>query len=228
MKYCTIPLLFAFMLTFLCALPAQQWSVHLQLNEYYPLNSGGKGYYPMLWYSGEDDRGVLLGGFGGGVSWSKALNGNWNLKAQANFGRSRYYAPPVLFVDENGQSLGFGSGITTSLNISALVVPRYRLSGWVQLGLGLGAYATPVSKSDYGSIIFFGEKRTLKYTDKSNQPLILTLPVEFVFQPLSSRFSLTWRVEPALTRVSRLPFATGERFLLSILELGWRLGPKAE
>ena len=182
----------------------------------------------MLWYSSKDDRGVLLGGFGGGVSWGKVLNDKWNLKVQANFGRSRYYAPPVFFVDENGQSLGFASGITNNLNVSALVVPRYRLSGRVQLGLGLGAYMTPVSRSDYGSVIFFGEKRSLKFTDKSTQPFILTLPAEFVFQPLASRFSLTWRVEPALTRVSRLPFATGERFLLSVLELGWRLGPKAE
>ena len=228
MKYRIIPLSFAFMLTFLCALPAQQWSVHLHLNEYYPLNSDGKGYYPMLWYSSKDDRGVLLGGFGGGVSWGKVLNDKWNLKVQANFGRSRYYAPPVFFVDENGQSLGFASGITNNLNVSALVVPRYRLSGRVQLGMGLGAYTTPVSRSDYGSVIFFGEKRSLKFTDKSTQPFILTLPAEFVFQPLASRFSLTWRVEPALTRVSRLPFATGERFLLSVLELGWRLGPKAE
>ena len=201
---------------------AQRWAVRLQMNEYYPLFAEAKGYYPMLWYSDAEGRGVLLGGFGGGVSYASPLKGNWSLKTQANVSRSRYYEEPVLFTDDNGQSLGARAGITTNLNINAFCMPVCELSRRWQAGIGLGVQSALLSKSDYGEVILFGEKTKLKFTNQSIQPLVVTLPVEITY--LFGRFSLSYRLEAGLTKISRLPFASGERFIAGVIELGYRLG----
>lgn len=205
---------------------AQRWAVHLQLNEYYPLFAEEKGYYPMLWYSNTAGRGVLLGGFGGGVSWTRPLKGDWSLKAQANVSRSRYYEEPALFTDESGQSLGAGTGVTTNLNIHAFCMPVCELSRRWQVGIGLGVQSALLSKSDYGEVILFGQKEKLAFTNKSGQPLVATLPVEvsYFFGP----FSLSYRLEAGLTKVSRLPFASGERFVAGVIELGYLFGNKGD
>ena len=201
---------------------AQRWSIHLNVNEYYPLYAPEKGYYPILWYSSDEGRGVLLGGFGGGVSWSKSMTDHWRLKAQANLLRSRYYDEPVLFVDEQGQSLGAGIGITTNLNVTAFCIPTYQFARRWQIGVGLGLQSTLLSKSDYGKFIVQGEKKNLKFNNKSVQPAVLTLPVELT--RTFGRFSLSCRLEVALTKVSRLSYASDERFVNGVLELGYRFG----
>lgn len=212
----------AFIFTAFSLLSAQRWAVHLNLNEYYPLFAEEKGYYPMLWYSGTEGRGLLLGGFGGGVSWTRPLKGGWSLKAQADLRRSRYYDEPVLFVDEAGQSLGAYIGVTTNLNLNAFCVPAYQMGKRWRIGIGLGLQSTLLSTSDYGEIISFGEKKKLAFTNQSIQPFVVTLPLEITY--LFGRFSLSYRVEAGLTKVSRLPYVSGERFVNGVIELGYLIG----
>ncbi len=219
-----LPLLFVF--SVLYSANAQRWAVHLNVNEYYPLYAPEKGYYPIRWYSSDEGRGVLLGGFGGGVSWSAPLKGAWRLKAQANLLRSRYYDEPVLFVDEQGQSLGAGIGITTNLNATAFCIPAFQIARHWQIGAGLGLQSALLSKSDYGEAIIQGEKKNLKFKNKSIQPAVITLPVELAC--IFGRFSLSCRLEVALTKVSRLSYASDERFVNSVFELGYRFGAADE
>ncbi len=176
----------------------------------------------MIWYSSSEGRGLLLGGFGGGVSWSGPLKGDWSLKAQANLQRSRYYDEPVLFADEAGQSLGANTGVTTNLNLNAFCVPVYQAGKRWRVGIGLGLQSTLLSKSDYGEVVSFGEKKKLAFTNQSIQPFVVTLPLEITY--LFGRFSLSYRAEAGLTKVSWLPYASGERFVNGIIELGYSIG----
>jgi hypothetical protein len=175
-----------------------------------------------LWYSDTEGRGVLLGGFGGGVSWSKPLKDRWGLKAQLNVLRSRYYDEPVIFVDEIGQHLGAAIGITTNLNLTVLGIPKYSVAKWLNLGVGLGVHSTLLSKSDYGEALILGNKEDLKFTNKSLQPVVLTLPVE-VTTHVGRRLSFSTRLEFSLTRISKIPYASNERFMLLFIEAGYRL-----
>lgn len=52
---------------------AQTWSVHLNGNETYPINNESKTYHPILWSSSKDERGLIIGGFGAGVSYLMPL-----------------------------------------------------------------------------------------------------------------------------------------------------------
>jgi len=214
-----------FVFNCLCAANAQTqiWRVHLNGNEYYPINAEEKGYYPILWYSSTEGRGVLLGGFGGGVSWTNTLKSKWDLKVQLNISRSRYYDEPAIFVDENGQALGAAIGITTNLNATALGIPKYSVARWLDLGAGLGVHGTLLSKSDYGEAFIFGKKENLKFTNKSLQPVVLILPVEFTTY-IGWRLSFSARAEFSLTKISKIPYASDERFMMLFVEVGYRFG----
>jgi hypothetical protein len=205
---------------------AQTWRLHLNVNEYYPIYADEKGYYPVLWYSGDDDRGLLFGGFGGGVSWHKSWGPRWGLKAQANLFRSRYYDEPVILLDENGAPIGAILGVTTNLNTNLLCIPTFSVAPWLQVGAGLGVQGLLLSKSDYGKAAVQGRPRDLKFTNRSVQPVIMTLPVECAF--MHDRFSLSFRFEFSLTKVSRLPYAVNERFMTGFVEFGYRLGKGKE
>lgn len=220
-------LLFALLFTGFSRLNAQVWTVHLNGNEYYPIHAGEKGYYPILWYSSTEGRGVLLGGFGGGVSCNIPVKDEWRLKTQLNVFRSRYYDEPVLFVDEVGQSLGAYIGITTNLNATLLFIPQYRIGSRFTLGAGLGLFGTLLSKTDYGDVISQGEKKSAVFTNRSIQPAVLTVPIE-VSVGFFRRMSLSVRFETSLTKVSKLPSNSGERFIAGFVELGYRIGSEAE
>lgn len=213
-----------FVFNCLCAANAQMqiWRVHLNGNEYYPINAPEKGYYPILWYSSTEGRGVLLGGFGGGVSWSNRLKGKWGLKTQVNVFRSRYYDEPVIVLDENGFAYGAVIGIATNLNLSALGIPRYSVAEWLDVGAGLGLQSVILAKSNYGKAKILGEEKELNFTNKSLQPVVLVLPVETTVY-FWNRFSFSTRLEFALTKVSRLSYASNERSMLLVLEAGYRL-----
>ncbi|MCW5921510.1 MAG: hypothetical protein KIS77_04145 [Saprospiraceae bacterium] len=211
-----------FVLNCLCAIKAQSWRIHLNVNEYYPINAPEKGYYPILWYSSTEGRGVLLGGFGGSVSWTNTLKSKWDLKVQLNISRSRYYDEPAIVLDENGFAYGAVIGIATNLNLSALGIPRYSVADWLDVGAGLGLQSVILAKSDYGKAKILGEKKELNFTNKSLQPVVLVLPVETTVY-FWDRFSFSTRLEFALTKVSRLSYASNERSMLLVLEAGYRL-----
>lgn len=202
---------------------AQEWGLHLSLNESYPINAPGKGQYPMLWYSKAEGRGVLLGGFGGGVSWQRDLKAGWLLKTQANAFRSRHYDEPIIFVDEQGQSLGATLGITTNVNANLLGMVQAAPLGWLQAGLGLGVQGQVWSRSNYGGEGFiFGEQQDLKFRNRSLAPVMLVLPAEATFR-LGQRWSVTARAEIGLTPASKVSYFKKERWINTVLEVGYRI-----
>ncbi len=210
---------------FLCAmtastLNAQTWTVYLSGNEYYPLNSENKSQYPILWYTSQDGRGVLLGGFGAGVSYEKQYKPTFSLKYQANLQRSVFYDEPYFATDENGQILGALIGINTHYNATTLCIPRYHLGKWT-LGLGLGSRVNVYAQVDYGEAVVNGEVEDLKLRSKAMSPLVLTLPLEVSFQPWT-RWVVNCRAELGVTRSSRLSGYDSERGLSAVLEAGYR------
>lgn len=215
-------LLTALFFNSLSFLNAQQWTLHLSGNESYPLQAPGKGQYPILWYSSAEGRGVLLGGFGGGVSWQRNWKAPWLLKAQTNVFRSRYYDEPIFVVDEQGQSLGARLGISTNLNVNVLALAKAELAPWMQLGIGLGVQGQILSRSSYGEALISGEARSLKFWNPSLAPVMLVLPAE-ASSLIGRRWSVTARAELGLSPASRLPYAKKGRWLNTVLEVGYLL-----
>lgn len=210
---------------FLCAtaassLEAQIWAVYLSGNEYYPLNSENKSQYPILWYTSKDDRGVLLGGFGVGVSYESHFNPTFSVKYQVNLQRSLFYDEPYFATDEIGFIFGALIGINTHYNATALCIPRYHMGKWT-LGLGLGSRINVYAQVDYGEAMVNGEAEDLKLRSKALSPLVLTLPLEVSYQPWL-RWVFNFRTELGVTKASRLSAYGSERGLSAVLEVGYR------
>lgn len=220
-----ILLLFLVISTFGYRLEAQSWSIHINANETYPLSNELLGQYPMLWYSSSEGRGVLVGGFGLGVSYQTALNEKFRIKYQVNGQRSRFYDEPTVFNDYNGQALGGIIGINTNLNLSGFALPYLEIlpDKNISLGAGLGLRGVFYSKTDYGTAVVNGITTTLKLNNKSLAPLVLILPVEVSWAP--GRFSVATRGEFSVTKTSRLS-AKNDRSFVVFVELGYRFMEK--
>ncbi|KAA3620981.1 MAG: hypothetical protein DWQ02_28505 [Bacteroidetes bacterium] len=214
-------LIAAFLLGFF-GLKSQDWTIHLNGNETYPIGNDQLGQYPILWYSSTEGRGVLVGGFGLGVSYRKPLNDQLNIKLQLNGQRSRFYDEPTIFTDFNGAPLGGIIGINTNLNISALAIPSLSITPGkaFNLGLGLGARGVLWSRTDYGVASVNGVETELKLKNKSLAPFVLLLPVEASWT--SGRFSVATRAEFSITKTTRLSNKNDRSFILFI-ELGYRI-----
>lgn len=202
----------------------QNWRVHLNANETYPLFAENKGYYPILWYSSDDDRGVLVGGFGVGVAHHRSLVDDLSLKTQLNFQRSRFYDEPTIFSDFNGELLGGIIGVNTNYNATFFAMPYFPFSknGKWLIGTGFGLQGTFSSKTDYGEAIVNGEKKSLNLKNQSLTPVVLFLPVE-VTKYFGERFSVAIRGELGLTRVSRLDAYKDERNFMLVVEAGYTI-----
>lgn len=204
----------------------QHWQIHLNGNETYITGNDLQGYYPILWYSSNDDRGVLVGGFGAGVSYTSAQRGIYQIKYQFNAQRSRFYDHPAIFTDENGEPLGGFIGINTNLNASAMVVPQIVFSNRLSAGLGLGTRYTFYAITDLGETFIRGEKVKLKQRNNSIRPLGLFVPLEIT--GTLGRFGLTARIEPALTNFSRVEYFKGDRASLFYVEFSYRISSVTE
>jgi hypothetical protein len=210
----------AFVLSF--DVKAQNWSLHLNGNETYITGNPLQGQYPILWYSADENRGILVGGFGGGVSYTTAQKGIYQLKYQLNVQRSRFYDHPVIFTDQNGESLGAFIGINTNLNASLMAVPQFVFGKRAKAGLGLGARYTFGGMTNFGEISIQGESTKLKEPNRALTPLGLFVPLEFT--GIFGRFSITTRLEPGLTNFSRVDYFKGDRSNFLFVEFNYRLG----
>lgn len=180
-----------------------QWSIQLNINEYYPLGNDLKTGFPALWYDSKDDRGLLFGGFGGGVSYRKTwLEGRRNWWFRLDVQRSRFYDVPVAFVDENGQALGAYIGVNTHLNATALAMPEF-VFGKFSAAAGLGLRGVFWSKTDYGEWFVQGEKTSLKLRNRSLSPVAVVLPMVFK-RRFGRRIGLALRSDFILTPASRV------------------------
>ncbi len=202
------------------SLEAQTWAVYLSGNEYYPLNSKNKSQYPILWYTSKDDRGVLLGGFGAGVSYENQYKPTFSLKYQVNLQRSVFYDEPYFARDENGFIFGAGIGLNIHYNATTLCIPRYHLGKWT-LGLGLGGRINAYTQVDYGKAFVNGVEEDLILKSNTLAPFVLTLPLEVSFQPWL-RWVVNCRAELGVTRSSRLSAYDSERGLSAVVEVGYR------
>jgi hypothetical protein len=207
-----------FLLCFL-HMEAQQWSIHINGNETYPIANDQLGQYPILWYSSKEGRGVLVGGFGLGVSFTTPLKEKLNIKYQLNGQRSRFYDEPTVFSDFNGVPIGGIIGINTYLNVSALAIPMFKLipEKNINLGAGLGVRGVFWSRTDYGVASVNGIETELKLRNKSLAPVVAFLPVELSWA--SGRFSVATRGELSITKTSRLS-AKNDRSFIVFAELG--------
>ncbi|MCB0628774.1 MAG: hypothetical protein R2824_35625 [Saprospiraceae bacterium] len=200
---------------------AQQWRLHINGNETYPFNNELQGYYPILWYSSDEGRGILIGGFGGGVSYTTRERSHYALRYQFNAQRSRFYEEPAIINDENGQPLIGAIGINTNLNAAFLAMPQLRFNEHLSVGIGLGIRYTAYSTIYYGNYEENGKKKKLSVANESMSPLVGVVPLELTAS--AGRFSLGLRAEPALNNVSRLSANAGDRTTVLFVELSYLL-----
>ncbi|MCB0635153.1 MAG: hypothetical protein KDC54_00970 [Lewinella sp.] len=202
---------------------AQTWSLHLNTNTVFPLGNALKGQFPMLWYSGADDRGLLLGGFGGGLAYHRPTAGKLEWTLGLHVQRSRLYDQPSIIYDDNGQPLLGNIGVQTNLNLSALALPTLALTpgGQLRVGAGLGLRSLLYARTDYGESLVDGQVVSLHLRNRSGRPFVALLPVELSLH--RGRWSLANRWELGLTPASRLAAYRTERQLWSVLEIGMRL-----
>ncbi len=203
---------------------AQEWGIHINLNELYPLANSQKGYYPALWYSSAEGRGVLLGGFGAGMSWEQPWKRKSHIRGQFLIGRTRYYDMPVVFTDESGALLGGVIGIATHMQASLLGMASYDLFSWMRIGSGVGLQSTLLGWTDYGEVILNGKKVSLHYRERTRRPLTLTLPFELSVS-LGRHWQLRERLEWSITPVSRQAGQRKERYLINQVEVSYAFGP---
>lgn len=221
--------LFIFSCFFITRNNAQTWAFHLNGNSTFPLGNDEKTSHPMLWISSKQNQDkVIVGGFGGGVSYRKNWKEGIDFKIQANFQRSRFYDRPTIFTDENGFPVGAFIGVNTNLNAALFGMPIFDLtsSGKILFGGGLGVRGIFWSRSNYGGAVIQGEPAELKLKNKSLSPITLIFPLEFIFD--MGVIELGLRSEASLTRSSRLPNEKKERNLIVFLELGCRFGGERE
>jgi hypothetical protein len=209
--------------TFSFRLEAQSWAIHINGNETFPIGNELLGQYPILWYSSTEGRGVLVGGFGAGVSYTKPFQETLKIKYQVNGQRSRFYDEPTVFSDFNGQPLGAIIGINTNLNLSAFAMPllSFLPDKKATFGAGLGLRGVLYSRSNYGTAFVDGMEADLKLHNNSLAPLVLILPVEIAYT--AGRFSMATRGEFSVTKTTRLS-VRNDRSLAVFVELGFRLG----
>jgi hypothetical protein len=202
-------------------LQSQEWRLQLNGNETYPTGNELQGYHPILWYSSDDGRGIIVGGFGGGVSYTTAVHSRFNFRYQLNAQRSRFYEQPAVINDVNGLPVVGAIGINTNLNAALFVLPQFSFNQHLKAGFGLGLRYTAYSRIYYGYYEEEGKKMKLKVPNESMAPFVAFVPVEIT--AIAGRFSLGVRAEPALTNVSRLSAYSGDRSTVLFVELGYKL-----
>ncbi len=202
---------------------AQEWGVHINLNELYPMGNDQKSYYPALWYSSTEGRGVLLGGFGAGVSWEKPWKERIHLRGQILIGRTRHYDSPVIYANENGVVLGAVIGIATHLQSTILGMATYDLFPWMRMGTGVGLQATLLGWTNYGESILNGKKTDLLFREQTRRPMAVVLPFELSFS-LGGPWRVRERLEWSLTPISHQAGQENERFLINQVEVSYTFG----
>lgn len=203
---------------------SQKWSIHFNGNETYPINNEALGYYPILWYSSADDRGVLVGGFGAGASYTKLLDLKVDqVKYQFNVQRARFYDWPFVFRDVNGALLGAYIGVNTNVNVSAFALPQFKINKKrpLYLGAGFGFRGVLYSKTNYGTAYVNGQETTLKLKNTSMSRFVLFFPVEMSWQ--KGRWNLATRGELSINSTSRLSANSKERSVVVFGEIGYFL-----
>ena len=201
----------------------QSWQIHINGNETYHIGNKTLGYYPILWYSSDDDRGVLVGGFGLGLSYAKPLNEKIDVKYQFNVQRSRFYDSPIILRDYNGALIGGILGVNTNYNISGFVLPHIVVLNKVNLkvGLGLGFRYYLHSKSDFGKAFVNGGLTSLNINNNSRNPFLLTIPLEISNN--IKRWIFAIRTEASVNSSSRLDFYKKEHSVMFFVEIGYKL-----
>jgi hypothetical protein len=205
------------------SLTAQTWALHLNGNETYTLGNDLKGNHPVLWNSQAQDK-VVFGGFGLGVSNTRAIKENTLLRFQANLQRSRFYDVPSIIRDENGLPLLASIGINSNYNLGLLSMAFWQFGKHRRLeaGAGLGGRAVFFAKTDFGKAYVNGEKASLNLRNKAMSPAVLLLPISFGYRV--GRFSFANRAEIALSRVNRIAAWKKERSIILFVEVAYHLG----
>lgn len=199
----------------------QSWRIHLNGNETYAIGNELLGYYPILYYSSAEGRGLLVGGFGLGVSYSQSLKEKFDIRYQINIFRSRFYDEPVAFHDQNGIIIGKYFGINTNYNFSGFILPQIDINKKhkLKLGLGLGFRTIVYNKSNYGygGVVDGG----INIKNKSINPYLLTIPFEL--NRTGNKWSFAIRAEGTINSTSLLEARKNERAVLLFIEIGYKL-----
>jgi hypothetical protein len=205
-----------FFISFLLAqnMEAQDWGIHLHVNELYPIANSEQGYYPILWFSSAESSSVLVGGFGIGISRKISIKEKLPLKLQLNVARSRYYDSATVLTDANGAALGAFLGVNTNYHASLLGMPTWTLTKKekLKLGVGLGLRYIFSSKTDFGETFINGDLRELKINKLSEAPFVLFLPIELSYS--LNQFTFGIRGELGLTKSTKLANLNDRNFLL--------------
>lgn len=203
------------------AMYGQNWRVYLNGNETFFIGNNLLGQYPILGYSNDEGRGLLVGGFGAGVSYSPERSGAFQIKYQLNVQRSRFYDHPIILSNENGEQLLAFIGINTHWQTAFMAVPQFQIGKYLQGGLGLGGRYRFLSFTDFGETTIRGQKTRVIVANNSLTPIGIYIPLELSYN--LGRFSITTRLEPELTHFSRLDYFRGGRSTTFFLEFGYSL-----
>lgn len=200
---------------------SQSLNLHINLNETYPLGNEQMGYYPMLWYSSTEGRGILLGGFGVGLSYIKPRSEKLQVEIETHLQRSRYYDIPIILKDINGSPVGARIGIANNYNATILALAKYKISSKydTHIGIGLGAKIIAYAHTNYGPTTVLGEEFELNIRNNSLAPVVATIPVE-ISQKIK-KITLTIRAEITLSPTMRIYPRTGERSFITYVDFGY-------
>jgi hypothetical protein len=201
-----------------------EWFVSPNVNMYIPVNTPGKGTYPILWYDKKTQPKVLVGGFGIGTSVLKPFRENLTLKGRGNVSKQNYWDAPITLTDQNGSPLADFQSSSSDYNLGLAATLHYQLTPAFSAGTGLGTQVllyslTRLPGYDGG----VNPKKTQVVSNRYYKPVVLVLPVELSLK--LEKLLLNVRYEQGLQNRLKSDLAQyqKDRFGILTFEVGFRL-----
>jgi len=200
-----------------------QWFIAPNLNAYLPLNTPGKGTYPVLWYDSETSPKVLVGGIGVGVSALKPYGEKVTLKGQANLSKHTYWDEPFIITDENGGPIRSFLSASSDYALGIAATAHFQFTGRFSAGTGLGSQVLLTSLTRLPPDYFAGSEERQVATNRYYKRVLPVLPVELSLKLEKVLFNVRYE-HGLLNRLKReLAQYKTDRFGLLTFEVGFRL-----
>lgn len=199
-----------------------QWFLAPSLNLYLPVNTPGKGVYPVLWFDSQTSPKVLIGGIGVGVSALKPYGGKLTLKGQANVSKHTYWDEPFVITDENGGPIRDFQSASSDYTLGIAATAHYQFTGGFSAGTGLGSRVLLVSLTRLPPDYFAGTEDRQLAANRYYKRLVPVVPVELSLKSERMLFNLRYE-HGLLNRLKReLSEYKTDRFGLLTFEVGFR------
>jgi hypothetical protein len=194
-------------------------------NLYYPGNHQEQGVYPILWYGKTltNKNGLMIGGFGGGMTAIHTIKEKFHLRYQFNISRQSFHEKPFYVTSETGSPIFILQGRTSELKTNINVLTHYQLHPKLSIGTGIGLQQLIHSQTIYKDPEYNG--RTLgaeiRIVNRYYKPFIPVLPIELSFK--TGKWLLNARYELGLLNRLRGDASFKENFSVLFFEIGYKI-----